>query len=468
MKSSILAVKKADGSWAGWPFLLVLLVAGFYFRVLFQNAIFVFVDSSRFFYPFWKWGGEVLQQGFIPLWNPDAQFGTPYLADPQMAMAYPPVFLAFGLFPATNAFAWLIMLHHLWAVLGFWFWARHERFEPPAALLGSLAFGFSLHVVCSSWTPVALFAISWIPWIFLAAQRLWEDYRGSVLVLSLVWAMQVAAGYQVLSYLTGLALTAHLLWKSLWPWPRRDWMNKLAWLPGFALAVVLTLLYNLVWALPFAELFRITNYQNGPTYYHPLSWADFATWISPFFSGHPLLPDYHGPHYWIGTYFMGLPVAALLVWGFWKGVFLRTSVFLFLLFLILSLGETLFLGGWLKHFVPGYSLVIRSGFWLPIVTLFAARLVMESSENFFRKSFVKPHALWVWFAGWALVYGVSFLLKAPLAAWSFWLSLGLRFFGGSPTMVRPPVAVGVSHLEFGGFFRTGRFQREYFARPVLL
>ena len=330
---------------AGWPLLLAVLVGIFYFRVLFQNAIFVFVDSSRFFYPFWKWGGAVLHQGLIPLWNPDAQFGTPYLADTQMAAAYPPLFLAYGLFSPTNAFAGLLVLHHLWAVLGFWFWARHERFTPPAAFLGSLAFGFSLHVVCSSWTPVALFAISWIPWIFWAAQGIWEDYRGSVLGLSLAWAMQIAAGYPVLSYLTGLALAAHLLWKSLWPWPRVDWFGKLRWFPGFALAAGLALLYNMVWAVPFAELFGLTNYQNGASAHHALGWADLASWLSPFYRGSPLLPGAPEQPYWISTYFMGWPVAALLVWGFWKGVFLRTSVFLSLLFLILSLGGTLFWGG---------------------------------------------------------------------------------------------------------------------------
>ncbi|HET9869223.1 MAG TPA: hypothetical protein VFR02_01820, partial [bacterium] len=148
----------------GVPLALAALTALFYRQVLWGGKIFVFVDASRFFYPLWKWGAEALRRGLLPLWNPDAQFGTPYLADPQMAFAYPPWWLCYGLMPPTDAFAWLIVLHHFWAMLGFWLWARHERFGTPAALLGTLAFGFSLHVVCSSWTPVALLTLSWVPW----------------------------------------------------------------------------------------------------------------------------------------------------------------------------------------------------------------------------------------------------------------------------------------------------------------
>ena len=120
-------------------FLFLAIICLFYWKVIFGNSIFVFVDASRFFYPLWKWGAVVLAQGFIPLWNPDAQFGTPYFADPQMAYAYPPVPLLYSLLSPTNAFAALIIFHHLWALIGFWFFARAEGFTAKVSFLGSLA-----------------------------------------------------------------------------------------------------------------------------------------------------------------------------------------------------------------------------------------------------------------------------------------------------------------------------------------
>lgn len=158
------------------------LIALFYWRVIFGHSIFVFVDASRFFYPLWKWGAGVLAQGIIPLWNPDAQFGTPYFADPQMAYAYPPVPLLYSFFSPVNAFASLIILHHLWALVGFWFFARGEGFSAKVSFLGSLAFGFSLHLVCSSWTPVALMTISWLPWVFFAGGKVFRMERGGFFI----------------------------------------------------------------------------------------------------------------------------------------------------------------------------------------------------------------------------------------------------------------------------------------------
>src|SRR5208283_5034922 len=105
-----------------------------------------------------------------------------------------------------NAFAALIILHHLWALLGFWVFARHQGFSAKASLFGSLAFGFSLHVVCSSWVPVALMTLSWIPWIFYAVEKICLGEKNGFLFLSIAWAMQLAAGYPVLAYLTVLAV----------------------------------------------------------------------------------------------------------------------------------------------------------------------------------------------------------------------------------------------------------------------
>src|ERR1017187_10842971 len=104
MKNPTLGVLEKRPNLLAFLFLSGLIVL-FYHQVIFGNSIFVFVDASRFFYPMWKWGAEVLKKGFIPLWNPDAQFGTPYFADPQMAYAYLPVPFLYSFLSPTNAFA---------------------------------------------------------------------------------------------------------------------------------------------------------------------------------------------------------------------------------------------------------------------------------------------------------------------------------------------------------------------------
>ena len=429
-------------------FLFLAIICLFYWKVIFGNSIFVFVDASRFFYPLWKWGAVVLAQGFIPLWNPDAQFGTPYFADPQMAYAYPPVPLLYSLLSPTNAFAALIIFHHLWALIGFWFFARAEGFTAKVSFLGSLAFGFSLHLVCSSWTPVALMTISWLPWVFLSAGKIFSGEKGGLLFLSFGWAMQLSAGYPVLVYLTGLALLLHFGWKtknlfhhqdtkgakksenskklnnsfekaSLAPWR----FQHLNWLVWFALAGFIATAYNLVWGLPFAEFLGQSNYENGAGKFHDLNWLDLGTALSPFLQGHPLLPDYHGPHYWVSTYYIGLPILCLLLWGLVRRVYQKTSPAVFLVFLVLSLG-VLGAGKILKAVLPGYSLVVHSGFWISILLLFAVWMAMESLESLLGQK-ASTRGRWVWGGSVAVIYTASLLIHPPMTSGDFMASFAL-------------------------------------------
>ena len=360
--------------------ILILALSFFYAPVIWGGKLFMFVDSSRFFYPLWKWGAGVLSTGRLPLWNPDAQFGSPFLADPQMAYTYPPVPLLFGLFGADNAFACLILFHHFWALFGFWRFARREGMGPGAALFGSIAFGFSLHVVCASWTPVALFTISWIPWTIQSALSLYRGQKGSTLALSFCAAMELSAGYPVLVYLTALSLGVGFIIKSITDSPQRhrgtekdvildegkknnlprrvvgrgtkenlrrpakDQNNlfesmfltlclcasvvdvekgvkqKWGWLKGAVIASVLSLLYNLCWMLPFAEFFRFSNYEGGGNHLQALGFKDLATLLAPFYQGHPLEAGYQGPHYWISTYYLGLPVLVMVILGAAQGL----------------------------------------------------------------------------------------------------------------------------------------------------
>lgn len=389
--------------------LLASLLACFYAPVLWGGKIFVFVDASRFFYPLWKWGAGVLSSGRLPFWNPDAQFGTPYFADPQMAYAYPPVPLLYGLLNPDHAFAWVIILHHFWALWGFWRFARKEGMGWGAALFGSLAFGFSLHVVCSSWTPVALFTISWIPWTVQSALSLYRGRRGSVLALSLCAAMQLSAGYPVLVYLTALALGAGLVIQTIRDGKKRNW----EWVKGAGIAAVLALFYNLSWILPFAEYFRFSNYQGGGNHLQALGFKDLATLLAPFYQGHPLEAVYQGPHYWISTFYLGLPPLVLILMGTVQGFYSQTSLAGFAILGVLSLGETLGLGGWLKGFLPGYALVIRSGFWLGLFIFGAAWMASLSFDRMKEKDGPGVRFLVLWIFTVLGVFGFSYLLREP-------------------------------------------------------
>ena len=188
--------------------LLVALWTFFYYRVFFTGHTFVLGDSSRFFYPLWKWGGDIWNRGLIPLWNPDAGFGTPYLADPQMAAWYPPLRVAYLFLGPVDAFNVCILFHHLFVLVGFFMFAKGRGFSNSSAFLGAVLFGFSIHAVSLSSDPSILLSFSWIPWVFLSADLLFGGSRWGIAVLSVSLAMQMASGYPLLTYLTLLVLGA--------------------------------------------------------------------------------------------------------------------------------------------------------------------------------------------------------------------------------------------------------------------
>ncbi|HET9870129.1 MAG TPA: hypothetical protein VFR02_06520, partial [bacterium] len=136
-------------SWGPWAGLLGLLGlwAYFHFQVLFLGHNFVYLDAGNFFYPLWEWGARVWRSGFLPLWDPDAAFGFPAVADPENLTWYPPKIVLYLLFPAGTAFKLLGLGHSLWLLLGFWLFARDRGAAGWPAAFGTVAFGFGFESV---------------------------------------------------------------------------------------------------------------------------------------------------------------------------------------------------------------------------------------------------------------------------------------------------------------------------------
>jgi hypothetical protein len=404
---------------------LAIIVVLYHGPVLWGGGTYVFVDDSRFFYPLLKWGSDVWGSGHLPLWNTGMDCGTPYWGDPQTACAYVPLWLLYAFLAPVTAFNFSIVLHQMMAVLCFAVFARGRGLSLPASFAGALVFGFSLHVTCSSWTPPALFALSWIPWIFWAGEAWVAGKRWAFPVVSGALGLQMAAGYPVLVYLTGFALWAHLAIR-----PGSFTKDRLNWIPRLLAAYVLAVLYNLCWGLPFLDFFPFTNHGSGGEYYQTLHWDDLWSLLVPFPKGNPVSGGYFGVHFWVATYYMGWAVPFLLLWrvvrrrGEWGMVILAAVA------LWLSLGETAGLGSWLKHILPGYVLVIRSGFLIGLVVFFSALLAAEALEDL--SSLPKRHPVVV---GWgaAVVVAVSLL---P-AAWAVRFSMPRSYYE------KPPVALAL-------------------------
>ncbi len=390
-------------------------------HVLFGGRAFVMEDASRFFYPLWFYGSKIFHGGQIPLWNSDAGFGTPYLADPEMVCWYPPVRLLYLLFSPVSAFDCSILFHHLFALMGFWLFARCRSFSLGASTVGALLFGFATSVVCFTWDPVMLFSYSWIPWIFWASDRARKEARGSLLIFSISLAMQMASGYPLFAYLTFLALALEIAIQTKFS----AWKIRFASLAG---AFLMAVGFNLAWGIPFFELKGLSNLSARLGMNQSLPLDAMATWLNPFCFGQPLYSTGVVP-YWLYSFFMGVPFLVLLGWALIKMKLKPVNAFMFLLFVLLSLGDTMKVGSWMWSYFPFYGWVVRSGYLLPLVFFFGARIGMESATHWFssegekRKSEISRIFLLL------LLFGLAYRLGTPLDLWPVWASL--LFLGAS-------------------------------------
>jgi hypothetical protein len=199
--------------------------------------------------------------GEIPMWNPYTLGGTPFAADPLSGIYYPPLWLALALPPAL-AFNILFLLHLAFAGTGAFLLARGERVSNLGAVLAGIAFGglpkFVAHIAAGHLTLVL--AVSWTPWLLLAARKAAREgsirawalagvMAGFVFLVDPRWAIPsalAAVGYALVSA-AGSSQPEKFLIRFI------SWVGNLAVFASFAVAIAAVL------ALPMAQFVTLST-----------------------------------------------------------------------------------------------------------------------------------------------------------------------------------------------------------------
>src|SRR5581483_7197937 len=127
-------------------------------------------DALTEFYPWTALAAQALHQGIVPLWNPYAFAGTPFLAAMQTAVFYPINLLLEWLVAPVDVLGLRAMAHLAVALVGAFLFARRLRLSYPAALLAALAFGLSLPYIVWIGHPMDG-ATAWLPWLLLCVDH---------------------------------------------------------------------------------------------------------------------------------------------------------------------------------------------------------------------------------------------------------------------------------------------------------
>jgi len=225
-----------------------------------------FIDQ---FYAFASFQARELAAGRAPLWNPFAYAGSPFWADVQAAVAYPPSLavtlaaaLALGRLPLA-ALQTLAVAHVALAAVFTYAFARDVLRSRWAAALAAIAFACGGYLTGYPLLQLAVLeSNAWLPAALLGVRRIARRPAGGgaaarapgALLLALAVGMAVLAGHPQSALYLLYAVLAYAAWL-LWPWrgaPSRTWAAlALGMLGGAALSAA-------GW-LPALQYLRLSN-----------------------------------------------------------------------------------------------------------------------------------------------------------------------------------------------------------------
>ncbi len=154
-------------------------------------------DIRALFIPWLTFARDAVMRGELPFWDAYHAAGYPFLANPQVALFYPPTWLALVM-PVRIALSWHLLFHLLVLSSGMLIAARMFGASWPASFLGALTVTFSgfvgARILAGHLGVLATF--SWLPWLLAAA--VWARRRKSTaatIVAGIPFGLAILAGH---------------------------------------------------------------------------------------------------------------------------------------------------------------------------------------------------------------------------------------------------------------------------------
>ncbi|NLC59129.1 MAG: YfhO family protein, partial [Armatimonadetes bacterium] len=288
-------------------------------RALPWNAL--LADSVLQYLPWRQFARESLRGGFLPLWNPHQFCGTPFIANYQSAVFYPPNLL-FWILPAARAFGFAALGHLFLAGAFAYLYLRGRGLGRFAACVGGSAFELCGFVVAWLELPTAVNVMVWLP----LALHLYErgrtrnGWRRGLPTLFPLTMILLAGHPQFAAY----ALLGFVAYALAVPPPGAGWRQRLAGLmPCAVVPLALAVLLAAPQLLPVLELSGLSHragaaplLPSAESYrLQALPFRAAVALLMPGFYGHPNGGDYWGPanHAEFAGYFGVLPLLLALL-----------------------------------------------------------------------------------------------------------------------------------------------------------
>src|SRR5262245_1973004 len=241
--------------------------------------------------------GQMLRDGYIPLWNPYIFAGTPLLASVYSGALYPPNWL-FALLPPTTAMNVVVITTYHLAIIGTYLYGRRIGMTRIGALIAGVAFTFGGFMMAHMGHTSRIAAAAWLPWILLAVENLYcrLSWRWVAMGAAFI-ALQLFAGEPQMNFYTILVCGGYLLFSY---YRREGRERRRRFLFGAAAMSVFGAMLSAIQLLPERELLGMGERAAiGYDYFSAYSFApaNILTFVFPFFFGGATLPQTKIP-YW--------------------------------------------------------------------------------------------------------------------------------------------------------------------------
>ncbi len=389
--------------------LLALLTLASYPQVFLGFQTFVYRDFGLFSYPLAYHFRESFWHGEVPLWNPLNNCGTPFLAQWNTQVLYPPA-LFYLLFPLSWSLGVFCLLHLFWGGLGMFCFVQRRTRNHLAAAFAGIIFAFNGLMLSSLIWPATIAGLAWMPWVIWLTERAWREGGRSLVLAAVAGAMQMLSGGTEVTLLTWVLLGA----TGLLEFVRGEGLRgKVLW--RTCLIVLLISGLSAAQLLPFFDLLDYSRHQEAiSASLWPMPLTGWANFFVPLFHCRSFQGVFvQDNQFWINSYYVGVATLALALGTLWRirrgHIWLPATLAGFCL--ILALGDATPVYGWLSRQVGVVSLVrfpikfvIVAVFVLPLL---AACFLAQGRPNTGTKTFRPgPVRSLVWFAMVALILGI--------------------------------------------------------------
>jgi hypothetical protein len=309
-------------------------------------------DFVRMHFYYKSYFRNALLSGRLPLWNPYAGLGRPFLSDIETETLYPPNLLVLPLGVAGGV-AMSVLLHQALAVYG----GAKFGLTLGAARLPSIALGAGFALaspftarLATGMVPVYCVLCWWPVLLWLASSLQDGASRAKAVGFAVAVALAILAGNPPIFFVEMVGVAVFVAARTVLPRAREDRRRMLANLACLAAAGILGAGMAAVQLLPFFELL---GQGNRPLHDPSIATANGmppASWLSLIFpASSSFSPNWENDLYVGLIPLLAAPGALLL----WRDRNVRGLLALGLAGGLLAAGDRAPFLGWLTHLVPG-------------------------------------------------------------------------------------------------------------------